>query len=42
MTPLEQHQIEIERNLALWRGKPLLQTIYAGFYETPNYSRFDI
>jgi len=33
MTPLEQHQIEIERNLALWRGKPLLQTIYAGFYE---------
>jgi SAM-dependent methyltransferase len=33
MTPLEQHQIEIERNLALWRGKPLLQKIYAGFYE---------
>lgn len=32
MTPLEQHQIEIERNLALWRGKPLLQKIYAGFY----------
>lgn len=33
MTPLEQHQIEIERNLALWRGKPLLQEIYAGFYQ---------
>jgi SAM-dependent methyltransferase len=33
MTPLEQHQIEIEQNLARWRAKPLLQTIYAGFYE---------
>jgi SAM-dependent methyltransferase len=33
MTPLEQHQIEIERNLALWRRKPLLRKIYAGFYE---------
>lgn len=33
MTPLEQHQIEIEQNLARWRGKPLLQKIYAGFYE---------
>lgn len=32
MTPLEQHQIEIEQNLARWRGKPLLQKIYAGFY----------
>jgi SAM-dependent methyltransferase len=32
MTPLEQHQIEIEQNLARWRGKPLLQEIYAGFY----------
>jgi SAM-dependent methyltransferase len=33
MTPLEQHQIEIEQNIARWRGKPLLQKIYAGFYE---------
>jgi SAM-dependent methyltransferase len=33
MTPLEQHQIEIEQNLAKWRNKPLLQKIYAGFYE---------
>ncbi len=32
MTPLEQHQIEIEQNLARWHGKPLLQKIYAGFY----------
>ena len=31
-TPLEQHQTEIERNLAHWRRKPLLQKIYAGFY----------
>jgi SAM-dependent methyltransferase len=29
---LDQHQIEIERNLAAWRKKPLLQQIYAGFY----------
>jgi SAM-dependent methyltransferase len=33
MTPLEQHQIEIEQNLARWREKPLLQNIYASFYE---------
>lgn len=33
MTPLEQHQVEIELNLAKWRNKPLLQKIYAGFYE---------
>jgi len=33
MTPLEQHQIEIKRNLDRWRSKPLLQKIYAGFYE---------
>lgn len=32
MTPLDQHQIEIEKNLAAWRNKPLLQEIYAGFY----------
>lgn len=33
MTPLDQHQVEIEKNLAAWRNKPLLQKIYAGFYE---------
>lgn len=33
MTPLEQHQIEIEKNLEAWKKKPLLQNIYAGFYE---------
>jgi SAM-dependent methyltransferase len=32
MVPLDQHQREIERNLAAWRSKPLLQTLYAGFY----------
>lgn len=32
MTPLEQHQIEIQKNLRAWNAKPLLQTIYAGFY----------
>jgi SAM-dependent methyltransferase len=32
MTPLEQHQIEIQKNLVSWRRKPLLQKIYAGFY----------
>lgn len=31
--PLAQHQIEIQRNLAAWRRKPLLQKIYAKFYE---------
>lgn len=30
--PLDQHQQEIQRNLAAWQNKPLLQTIYAGFY----------
>ena len=30
--PLVQHQIEIQRNLAAWQNKPLLQQIYAGFY----------
>ena len=30
--PLDQHQIEIERNLAAWRNKPLLQEIYQSFY----------
>jgi len=32
MTPLEQHQIEIEKNLVAWEKKPLLKEIYAGFY----------
>ena len=31
--PLEQHQAEIERNRRSWQGKPLLQSIYARFYE---------
>jgi SAM-dependent methyltransferase len=31
--PLGQHQAEIEGNLRAWNGKPLLRTIYAGFYE---------
>jgi SAM-dependent methyltransferase len=31
--PLTQHQTEIERNLAAWKSKPLLQEIYAGFYQ---------
>ncbi len=30
--PLTQHQAEIERNRRAWDGKPLLRTIYAGFY----------
>jgi SAM-dependent methyltransferase len=30
--PLDQHQTEIERNLALWENKPLIREIYAGFY----------
>lgn len=33
MTPLQQHQLEIERNLASWQRKPLLQEIYRGFYQ---------
>ncbi len=32
MTPLAQHQFEIQKNLRAWRAKPLLQKIYAGFY----------
>ena len=32
MTPLEQHQAEIQENLRHWKNKPLLQEIYAGFY----------
>jgi len=30
--PLEQHQIEIERNKELWGSKPLIRRIYADFY----------
>lgn len=30
--PLDQHQIEIERNRRAWESKPLLQDIYAAFY----------
>ena len=31
--PLAQHQSEIEQNLRAWNAKPLLQQIYAGFYD---------
>jgi SAM-dependent methyltransferase len=33
MPPLSQHQTEIERNRRYWERKPLLQTLYAGFYQ---------
>jgi len=33
MTQLGQHQVEIEKNLAAWQRKPLLQEIYRGFYK---------
>lgn len=33
MRQLGQHQIEIEKNLAAWQRKPLLQEIYNGFYK---------
>jgi SAM-dependent methyltransferase len=32
-TPLNQHQIEIQRNLVSWQNKPLLRELYAGFYQ---------
>jgi SAM-dependent methyltransferase len=32
MGKLEQHQLEIQHNLGVWRAKPLLQRVYAGFY----------
>ena len=32
-SPLEQHQHEIQQNLRSWESKPLLQKIYAGFYD---------
>ena len=31
--PLSQHQVEIRRNLDVWKDKPLLRRIYAGFYD---------
>ena len=31
--PLAQHQIEIQRNFDAWQQKPLLQKIYAQFYQ---------
>jgi len=33
MVPLSQHQAEIRQNLRNWEAKPLLQKIYAGFYQ---------
>lgn len=33
MTPIEQHQLEIEKNLRSWKNKPLLRQVYARFYE---------
>lgn len=33
MTPLEQHQTEIQLNRESWQSKPLLREIYRGFYE---------
>jgi len=33
MPPLAQHQAEIQQNLRRWEAKPLLQRIYAGFYD---------
>lgn len=33
MTPLDQHQSEIQKNLRAWQGKPLLQKIYERFYQ---------
>lgn len=32
-TALTQHQVEIERNLRAWNGKPLLREIYESFYD---------
>jgi len=30
---LDQHQVEIQRNLAAWNRKPILKSIYSGFYQ---------
>jgi SAM-dependent methyltransferase len=32
MTPLVQHQLEIQKNLRAWHAKPLLRAIYDSFY----------
>ena len=34
MKPTAQHQAEIQKNLAAWKQKPILQEIYAGFYKS--------
>jgi SAM-dependent methyltransferase len=34
MTPLVQHQLEIQKNLRAWEAKPLLRQIYADFYRS--------
>jgi hypothetical protein len=34
MSPLGQHQIEIQRNRKAWESKPLLRDIYGHFYES--------
>jgi SAM-dependent methyltransferase len=34
MKPSAQHQAEIQKNLAAWQQKPILQEIYAGFYQS--------
>ena len=34
MNPLDQHQVEIQKNFAAWQQKPLLQDIYNGFYKS--------
>lgn len=31
--PIEQHDIEIQRNAAVWKRKPLLRAVYGDFYE---------
>ena len=33
MTPTEQHQIEIQKNLRVWNKKPLLRKLYGEFYQ---------
>lgn len=33
MTPADQHQTEIQKNLRSWESKPLLQEIYRSFYK---------
>jgi hypothetical protein len=33
VTPLQQHQVEIEKNRLAWEQKPILKRIYDGFYK---------